>query len=91
MVKKPIGLSESDHDKRVLEAREHILSAASLLRGLNTEMDRVAWMLEDALTFIEDAEEADQTFIEEVFSSSEAEFIPAHPINKRAKGGSRIH
>ena len=77
-------------DEKVLEAKEYIMAAASILRGLNTDMERVSWILEDALTFIDDAREADDTFIEQVFSETEPQFISASSA-KTARGGSKMH
>ena len=76
-------------EEKVLEAKEFIMAAASLLRGLNTDMERVSWILEDALTFIDDAGEADDTFIEQVFSETEPQFISAS--SKVVRGGSKMH
>lgn len=77
-------------EEKVLEAKEYIMAAASILRGLNTDMERVSWLLEDALTFIDDASEADDTFIEQVFSETEPQFISAASA-KTARGGSKMH
>ena len=83
------NLKPTTMEEKVMEAKEYIMAAASLLRGLNTDMERVSWILEDALTFIDDAGEADDTFIEQVFSDTEPKFISAS--SKTARGGSKVH
>ncbi len=39
-------------------AREHIVAAAALLRPLSSEFERVSWILEDTLMYIDEAEVA---------------------------------
>lgn len=39
-------------------SREHIVAAASLLRPLSSEFERVSWILEDTLMYIDEAEAA---------------------------------
>ncbi|MCC6933827.1 MAG: hypothetical protein IT292_11360 [Deltaproteobacteria bacterium] len=83
-------LGKDQIEIRVLKAKEHINSAANMLRGLNADMERVAWILEDALTFIDDAREVDQSFIEDVFADSAAQFVPPAPAAKQLRR-SKLH
>lgn len=48
-------------------AREHIVAAASLLRPLSSEFERVSWILEDTLMYIDEAQAA---YEEEVSSTA---------------------
>jgi hypothetical protein len=38
------------------EARQHVLSAATILKNIGPEMGRVGWLLEDVLTYIDEAQ-----------------------------------
>ena len=43
-------------EEQLAEVREHIQAASSILQTLSPELARVAWMLEDSLSFIDEAE-----------------------------------
>ncbi len=42
-------------DPRVLEAKELVLAASAILAKLGPEMERVSWMLEDTVMYIDEA------------------------------------
>ncbi len=48
---------EGEESGFIHEAREHILAACELLRPLSSDYARIAWLLEDALTFLDQRED----------------------------------
>ena len=83
-------VEKEELELRVAKAIEHINAAAILLRGLSVEMDRVSWVLEDALTFVSDARDTDQGYIEQVFAESPAQFVPPMRAQKQ-RVRSKLH
>ena len=51
---------EGERSKSILEAEEHIRAAAQLLRPLGVSYNRIAWILEDTLSCIAEAEEGEE-------------------------------
>ncbi|MCB0359895.1 MAG: hypothetical protein KDD44_09670 [Bdellovibrionales bacterium] len=45
----------------LIEAREHILAAAALLEPFGPDFERVAWMLEDTLMYVDEALQLETT------------------------------
>ena len=45
----------------VLEAREHVTAASLLLKPLGGEYERISWMLEDSLVYIDQARQKETT------------------------------
>ena len=62
----PRDLSINQTDDLVAHAKEHVIAAAVILKSLGPDMSRVAWMLEDSLTFIDQALHAE----DEVFDDT---------------------
>ncbi|MCB0345745.1 MAG: hypothetical protein KDD66_11555 [Bdellovibrionales bacterium] len=57
--KKSANESPSMRREQVLKtAREHIVAAAALLRPLSSEFERVSWILEDTLMYVDEAQAA---------------------------------
>lgn len=64
-------------------AREHVSLAAAMLQRLGPDQARVAWMLEDALTFLDESYEAP------VLSMADAEKLVSASAKNRKQAGKK--
>ncbi len=53
-------------DEQLLVVREYVSRAAQILQSLGPEYERVAWLLEDTLSYLEDADEDEEMAFEKV-------------------------
>ena len=72
---------ENSSKEEMLElVREHVLAAASILKSLDKDSARVAWLLEDALEYLRESSEIEEGFDEEeamLLSTSRPKIIRA--------------
>lgn len=53
-------------DEQLMVVREYVSRAAQILQSLGTEYERVAWLLEDTLSYLDDADEDEELAFERV-------------------------
>lgn len=61
-----VSVQAPAEDEQILVVREYVSRAAQILQSLGPEYERVAWLLEDTLSYLEDADEEDESAFERI-------------------------
>ncbi len=63
---KAVTVQAPAEDEQVLVVREYVSRAAQILQSLGPEYERVAWLLEDTLSYLEEVDEEEESAFERI-------------------------